>query len=231
MGEMNKSETNFISQGCPFCLETAKLSFVRHQSFLKCPDRFIQCLVCESIFVHSKWIASPDQEKARYETHNNQLTPEFENFLMKTVRVIQGLLPNGGAVLDYGSGPDPQMMKLLGQRGYDVFGYDPFFGDQLNCKSELEESQAYDLVLMHEVFEHLRDPNAEVARAHRVLKTGAKLLIVMDDLPQAFESWWYARDFTHIRFPSEKGMALFADRNEFQVLGHQPRQWLLERLD
>lgn len=212
---MNKSDTNFNSQGCPFCLETVKLSFAAHQSFFKCPDRFVRCLACESVFVRSKWISSPDQEKARYETHNNQMTPEFENFLMKTVRIIQELLPDGGAVLDYGSGPEPQMMKLLEQRGYEVFGYDRYFNDRLSRPATLNEIGYFDLILMHEVFEHIESPEVDITRLRPLLKDQGQLLIVMEELPTTqleFERWWYARDFTHIRFPSEAGLRALSER-------------------
>ncbi|MBX2993724.1 MAG: class I SAM-dependent methyltransferase [Bdellovibrionaceae bacterium] len=164
----------------------------------------MQCPGCDLYFVPSQDQLTPENERARYETHRNDLGQRgFRDFLMKTVELMKTHVPAPAAVLDYGSGPEPSLAMLLSEAGYDVSLYDPFFHPGV-------PDGPFDAVLMHEVFEHVRDPRAEIKAALSRLKTGGRLVIRTELRPAEFENWWYARDNTHILFPSEATMAWIA---------------------
>jgi SAM-dependent methyltransferase len=67
----------------------------------------------------------------------------------------------------------------------------------------------YDLVILSEVIEHLREVREELARVHSLLAPEGKVLVRTRLYPatDALTNWWYARDKTHINFFSTKALA------------------------
>ncbi len=92
-------------------------------------EKYYYCPHCELIFIKEDYIPSPQEEKKRYEEHNN--TPEnrgyvqmFENFMGKVINPYQDDIET---VLDFGCGPEPVLARILGKRGFTVDIYDPCF--------------------------------------------------------------------------------------------------------
>jgi SAM-dependent methyltransferase len=190
---------------CPLCLSSGPFQTWIHRAWRD--RRFLHCPVCDVVFVPPEDQVSPEKEKARYQTHQNDLGASgFRDFLMKTVSEIGKRLPKGSRILDFGSGPEPSMSNLLVAGGYEVVGYDPSFQPQ-------PPEGTFDLVLAHEVFEHLREPRVEVERILNWLRPHGTFVIRSELRPgrEAFADWWYARDFTHILFPSEATLQWMAE--------------------
>jgi SAM-dependent methyltransferase len=168
---------------------------------------FLHCSSCGLVFVpESEWL-SPAAERARYDKHDN--TPGnlgYVDFLSEVVTAMRGLRQPPARVLDFGCGERAVLCTLLADGGYTATGYDPAYAD----RGALDGT--FDLVVMCEVIEHLRDLRAELARIARHLAPGGQVLVRtrLYPAPGCMADWWYARDVTHINFFSEPTFTVVA---------------------
>ena len=196
---------------CPLCQSTDCLEIWTHKAWNQ--ERFHHCGSCDAVFVHPDFQSSLEVEKARYESHNNDESSRgFVEFLMQTVREIDPRLPKGARILDFGSGPEPLLSRLLMESGFSVVSYDPFF-----CPTW--PTGQFDLVLVHEVFEHLREPRQELQRLRNFMNPSGTLLIRSEICPERseFAGWWYARDFTHLFFCSQQTLEWIAQNESWTL--------------
>ncbi len=143
---------------------------------------------------------SPEAEKKRYLLHKNDATDSgysawLEQFITEAVAPF---VKPGSSILDFGSGPMPSLGEKLRTLGYRVSLYDPFF-----APSPEWETQKFDAILLHEVFEHLLYPGLTLERLLSGIKPGGYLCIRSGfhaDSTDSFDCWWYRSDVTHIGF-------------------------------
>ncbi|MDZ7815503.1 MAG: hypothetical protein U5N86_05710 [Planctomycetota bacterium] len=92
-------------------------------------------------FRHPRHLLSPQQEKARYETHNNDVNdPRYQAFVSPIVSaVLRDISPNSYG-LDFGAGTGPVISELLSKEGFRIVQDDPFFH---NRPALLEERYDY----------------------------------------------------------------------------------------
>jgi 2-polyprenyl-3-methyl-5-hydroxy-6-metoxy-1,4-benzoquinol methylase len=141
---------------------------------------------------------SDDQEKRRYDQHNNNPDdPGYRKFLSRLANPLCQRLPAGASGLDFGCGPGPALAAMLGEKGFDMAAYDKFYARN----PEIFE-QSYDFITATEVLEHFKQPGKEVDRLWHILRPGG-ILGIMTKLVKnknAFDTWHYKRDPTHICF-------------------------------
>ena len=178
---------------CPLCHNhDTKLFFTdRHREYLRCSR-------CRLVFVPSSFHLDPAAEKARYDTHQNDPSDAgYRRFLSRLTRPLQAKVPAGSHGLDFGSGPGPTLSVMLEEAGYRMEIYDTYYAPDMNLLT-----RTYDFITATEVVEHLRDPAGELERLWACLRPGGVLGImtklVLDR--DAFASWHYIRDPTHISF-------------------------------
>lgn len=160
--------------------------------------RYYKCGNCSSVVMDPDDYVTLQQEKARYETHNNDVNdPGYQEFVTP---ITEKVLDNHGKQeygLDYGSGTGPVITKLLRDRGYRINTYDPFFdGDW----SLLEHTYHY--IVCCEVVEHFHKPSLEFRKLRELLKPGGSLYCMTQlfDSGIDFDSWSYKNDETHVIF-------------------------------
>lgn len=192
---------------CLIC-SSDNLSTVSHSSrkalFHFCPD-------CEFVFVDPSDCPAPVQERARYETHNNNFEDEgYKNFLKPFWQPFE--LRSPSQILDFGSGPNPALSQELRRLGHQVWSYDPYFAPQFPIEKK------FDFIFCCEVIEHCRDPMAEVHKMLSVLTANGEIWIRTEllNLPK-FSTWWYVRDPTHICFFSEKTFSVISAQLSLQM--------------
>lgn len=177
---------------------------ITHESWKQDKDRFVLCTCCDLIQVRKSSRLSEIDERKRYELHQNK-NDDYKLFLKPFANLIFDRLSgrstnenrslNDLQVLDFGSGPCPVLSELLNEKDLHTDSYDLYFQPQtLNKK--------YDLIIMHEVFEHLREPIEVWRQILNHLNLNGEILIRTKTRPIDFNNWWYARDATHIIFPS-----------------------------
>ena len=187
------------------------------------------CQDCELIFLKKEAIVSREEEKARYEEHDNShdnigYVTMFEKFIEKVI------IPNDhgiNSVLDFGCGPVPVLADLLKERGYKVDIYDPFFFPKKNY-----DNQSYDLITSTEVFEHLHNPVGEIKKLYSCLGKGGFLAIMTSfhPGPEKFVDWWYKWDPTHVVFYNSITFDYIANMFSFEkVLDDGEKYCLLQK--
>ena len=178
---------------CPLC--TARR--VRHH----CRDRersFLRCDDCGLVFVPSSQFLSREDEKRRYDLHQNSPDNEgYRRFLQRMFIHLQECLAPGSAGLDFGSGPEPLLARMFRAAGHSMAIFDHFYGPD---PAPLEGR--YDFITATEVVEHLREPKRELEQLWACLKPGGVLgvmtrpVVGLDEFP----TWYYKNDRTHVCF-------------------------------
>jgi 2-polyprenyl-3-methyl-5-hydroxy-6-metoxy-1,4-benzoquinol methylase len=167
------------------------------------------------VFVDPQYYLDPEQEKAEYDLHKNSAAdPGYRQFLSRlSVPLLERLSPARQG-LDFGCGPGPTLSLMLEQAGHFVALYDPFYqpgGDVLAAH--------YDFITATEVVEHLYQPGAELEKLWAMLDKGGYLglmtKLVRDR--EAFASWHYKNDPTHVCFFSGPTWCWWAREHQAMV--------------
>lgn len=178
--------------------------------------QYHRCTGCRSILMNPRFYLSREDEKKRYEEHNNDVEdPGYQRFVAPIVAKVTEKFKPENPGLDYGAGPGPVITKLLRDKGYRVELYDPFFWDNAPALD-----RTYDYIACCEVIEHFHSPRQEFALLRSLLKTGGSLYcmteIYSDDLN--FEEWYYKNDPTHVFFYHRRALEIIQSRFDFKGL-------------
>jgi hypothetical protein len=178
---------------CPLCTGSAAGRFAEVGA-----RRYLRCPTCLLTFLHPADRLSPVEERARYETHENDPADRrYRAFLDRLAVPLAERLTEGMHGLDFGSGPGPTLSVMMEERGFFMSLYDPFFAPD---RAVLERH--YDFVTCTETAEHFFHPGEDFHRLSTLLRSPGWLGIMtqrMDD-DGGFPDWWYARDPTHVAF-------------------------------
>lgn len=192
---------------CPLCQGTSEI-------FEKLPlADYFKCNACHSVFQSPDNWLSPEAEKARYDTHNNDVDdPRYQNFVSPIVDAIKRDFKTHHHGLDFGAGPGPVISKLLTDANYTISLYDPYYH-----KNKAVLNQTYDYIVCCEVMEHFYDPNASFALLAGLLNPGGKLYCMTELYYDTinFNKWRYVDDATHVFFYSELALKFIALTNQF----------------
>jgi 2-polyprenyl-3-methyl-5-hydroxy-6-metoxy-1,4-benzoquinol methylase len=170
------------------------------------------------VFVPQRYHLSRHDEKARYALHTNTFDdPGYVDYLRRFCRELDAIpLAAGPTVLDFGSGPGFALTRLLrDEKGIDAHPYDPLYGIGMDAPG-----RTYDLVVLCEVIEHLRDLDTELATIRRLRSPGGYVAVRTEPYDETtdFTSWWYAHDPTHINFFHRDTMTVVAHRLNGRVV-------------
>ncbi len=178
--------------------------------------RYQRCTRCSLIYVLAADRLDAAAERARYALHRNERHDAgYRSFLSRILLPVLDEVPPGSVGLDFGCGPVPLLAEMLCKRGRPTSGYDPFF-----APDDAVWRRRYDFIVACEVFEHLFQPADELARLWRVLRPGGVLAIMTALAPasvEAFASWHYARDPTHVCFYSRDTFAHIAASHDVRL--------------
>ena len=184
-------------QVCPLCLNN------HHGAHFFQDDRrdYLQCQDCQLIFALPEYFLSADEEKARYDTHQNSpKDPRYRQFLNRLFLPIQQQLSPHSSGLDFGSGPGPTLSVMFEEVGHQMAIYDRFYADDPTVFDS-----RYDFITTSETIEHLQQPRQAFDLLWRCLKPGGLLGVMTQFVedPADFNNWHYKNDLTHVCFYSE----------------------------
>lgn len=189
---------------CPLCDADAR-DF--HQDRTR---EYFQCINCRLVFVTPEAFLSIEDEKARYDLHQNSATDMgYRSFLSRLLVPMTERLPRGSQGLDFGCGPGPTLSIMFEEAGYPMALYDPLY---VPDESVLEVE--YDFVTVTEVVEHLQSPMQTLNRIWSYVRPGGYLGIMTKLVigPEAFAKWHYKNDDTHICFFSIETFVWLAEQ-------------------
>jgi 2-polyprenyl-3-methyl-5-hydroxy-6-metoxy-1,4-benzoquinol methylase len=190
---------------------------------------FYDCDTCKAIVKDEKHYLTAAEEKAHYETHNNDVEDvRYQNFTMPiTQYVLDSFLPTHKG-LDFGSGTGPVISSMLAKENYDIAQYDPFFDPDQRVLNT-----TYDYIVSCEVFEHFNHPKLEIDRLTALLKPNGMLLIMTllyhDTID--FKTWHYRNDPTHIFIFRTETIAYISEEKKLDVLELTNRFIVLRKRD
>lgn len=190
---------------CPVCREPRADVFCQLDQ-----QRYFRCHRCAATFLDPDSFPSADDERAHYDTHENDVTDlGYRAFLSRLADPLLKRLPPNRNGLDYGCGPGPALAEMLREAGHTMTTYDPFFDP-----NERSLTQSYDFITCTETAEHFHRPDDEFRRLDTLLKPGGILAVMTmfqtDD--DRFEYWHYRKDPTHVVFYRDSTMKLIANR-------------------
>jgi SAM-dependent methyltransferase len=179
---------------------------------------FHECERCQFIFKDEKNYPSIELEFQKYEEHQNDDDNQgYINFL--TNFIDSAVIPfiKKGKALDFGSGPNPVLAKILSnQYLFDVDIYDYFYAPH-----QIYESKTYDLITSTEVVEHLSNPLKIFKLFYQHLNPNGILSILTLFHPNQREelfNWHYIRDITHLCFFTPVTMRKIAEICGFEFI-------------
>jgi len=179
---------------CHICNEPTMMFMDQKNQML-----YQHCKACEYIFKHPSVFQTIEDQKARYDLHENEEESEgyrayFQRFLDFTLPSVQ----NPKMALDFGCGESTLLASMLGEKGIACDSYDPIYHP-----NGLDNTKKYDLIVSTEVFEHLHQPKEVFESLLDRLNVGGYLAIQTEFHPNemaAFMNWYYTQDPTHIVF-------------------------------
>jgi hypothetical protein len=195
---------------CPLC-GSERTRLFAHSG----PRSYFDCGVCRLAHLAPRQRLAAGAERRHYETHENDPSDAaYRAFLERLAAPMAAQLPAGARGLDYGAGPGPTLSVMLEERGFPMAIYDPIYAPDRGALR-----QTYDFISCSETVEHFFSPSEEFERLQRLLWPGGCLGVMtpllMDDC--VFESWYYARDPTHVCFYRPATMHWLAERHGWTV--------------
>ena len=188
---------------CPLCQTAEGRPFYQDsREYYRCPE-------CYLVFVLPHQFLTPKEEKAEYDLHENSVNdPGYRHFLNRLFKPLLEHLAPYSYGLDFGSGQEPTLSVMFEEAGHSMEIYDPFYAQEIK---PLQLN--YDFITASEVVEHLHHPRQELDRLWSCLKPNGSLGIMTKRVidQQAFSSWHYKNDPTHICFFSIETFQWVAD--------------------
>ncbi len=160
------------------------------------------CLVCGGVFRPPADFPSIQEEKTRYEEHENDVEDtRYQRFVSPITDIVQKEQSTNTIGLDFGSGTAPVISKVLDDEGYLIKQYDPIF-----CPDPNVLKSTYDYIVCCEVIEHFHNPLKEFNRLKGLLKPKGRLycMTLLYHAGIDFANWHYQRDDTHVFIYQEK---------------------------
>lgn len=203
---------------CPLC-SSKSTAFYNEQ--------FQKCSVCQSVFRLKKYFLSPEAEKDRYETHNNDIYDlGYQSFVSPLVKEIQNHHNTTTQWLDYWAGPGPVAAYMLETAWFTVRLYDPFFYPDTSALKE-----KYDFIILSEVAEHFYTPLTEFQKLYHLLKSWWQLYMMTDMYHEDinFKAWYYKNDPTHVFFYHVRALKWICDTVWFTRYTKEGRLVIFEK--
>ncbi|MCG7496752.1 class I SAM-dependent methyltransferase [Vibrio sp. Of7-15] len=196
---------------CPLCHHQQTSDFFQDKR-----RRYYRCEQCWLIFVDPNDRLDSGTEKAHYDQHEND--PQDQGYRRFLSRMSEPLLarlaqPNLEG-LDFGCGPGPTLSLMIEEAGHQVALYDVYY-----APDERVLSKQYDFVTCTEAIEHFYTPSKEWELLLSLVKPGGWLGI-MTKLARdvdAFSTWHYKNDATHVSFFSRETFLYLAKEHELAI--------------
>ena len=193
-----------LQKTCPVC-KSNNAKYFKNDKFRE----YFICSRCNAVFVPSEYFISAEDEKARYDLHQNTADNKgYIKFLERLLIPVSKLLSPQSEGLNFGSGPEPVLSNMFENAGYKMTNYDPFYSNGLE-----NNTKQFDFIVSTEVVEHFYNPKKEFEKMWSLLKPGGVIGIMtkLTDGINDFSHWFYKNDQTHVCFYSKQTFIFIAE--------------------
>lgn len=176
---------------------------------------YYKCDTCFALVKDKQHYLSASEEKARYETHNNDVNDaRYQKFTSPITNFVLENYSKEHKGLDFGSGTGPVISKMLQDKNYNISQYDPFFAPDTEPLTS-----TYDYVVGCEVFEHFHNPRKELEKLSNLLNKNGRLLIMTFFYNNQidFTNWVYRNDPTHVFIYRKETIEYIAAEMKFEI--------------
>lgn len=193
---------------------------------------YFHCSHCDLIFMDPAQRLTSEEEKVRYDMHENVSTQGYRKFFLPLIQEIEkfAAVRNIHApdlkILDFGCGPTAFLSELLAEKNFRVINYDIFY-----YTNQASLQRQYDVITCTEVWEHFYHPLEEIHQLAKLLNAGG-FLGVMTSAHQGrehFEAWHYRRDPTHVVFFSNLTMTWIAEHFGLKLTKADTPYWVFQK--
>lgn len=201
------------SLACPLCdHQESEFYFTDPKNY---QHTYHHCPRCDLVFVIPECRLNNNEEKSRYDMHNNTNTDDYVAFLSRLANPTLQHLSVNSYGLDFGSGKSQAMANLFRQAGHRCHCYDIFYYPNTALLQ-----QQYDFIIASEVIEHLYDPKAVFEQWLSLLKPSGILAIMTGFRPsdKDFPNWWYKNDPTHVSLFSTDSFQYLKEHYRLQII-------------
>ena len=179
-----------MSNPCPLCAHQAEIFYHENNRL------FYKCMECDGIYLDKKLRPDKETEKARYNTHNNDVHDiGYQRFVSPITSAILNNFTFYDKGLDFGAGTGPVISKILKDNNYCIEQYDPYFHNK-----PILLTKKYNYIACCEVIEHFYNPKKEFHLLKKMLDSNGKLYCMTDIFDESidFHQWYYKNDPTHV---------------------------------
>jgi len=188
--------------------------------------RYHHCNMCLFIFKSPEHYQAYDEQKERYDLHQNQENSEgYQAYFRRFIDYILPITGNPESALDFGCGATSLLAKMMRKEGIDCDFYDPIYYPEISYKKK-----SYDLIVSVEVFEHLHHPREVFGHLFSLLNEGGYLAIQTQfhyNGIEQFLNWYYRLDPTHIVFFRPETFRYLADLYGGDYIGDNGKNMLV----
>jgi hypothetical protein len=214
----SKEDIRSSDEDCPLCATPGPVFFARDPATRcrrgrrvarKNVREYRRCWSCDLVFVPSEYLLEPETEKRIYDEHENSPEhPGYRRFLSRLFDPMLERLQPGADGLDFGCGPGPVLAQMFTEHGFRMAVYDPFYAPDVSALQ-----RRYSFVTCTEVLEHIYSPQQSLQQLWDLVEPGGILGVMTSLRPEkeAFHTWRYKNDPTHVRFYSRQTMEWLAD--------------------
>ena len=205
---------------CPLC-KTQTIIF-----FTSKKKEYYRCSNCFAVSLSRNCYLSTEQEKKRYQEHNNDIHDiRYQDFVKPIINAVKKTFGKTDYGLDFGCGTGPVITKLLRDLNYNIATFDPFFDNNLKVLRT-----SYNFIACCEVIEHFHNPVKEFQLLQSLLKPGGKLYCMTELYSENinFENWYYKNDDTHVIFYHQKTFDWIKEKLKFSKVSNSGRLIIFE---
>jgi len=189
-----------------------------------------KCSKCQYIFKDPKSFWNLDEQKDRYDLHqNNPDDLGYQKYFQTFIDFVEPKRDKIRNVLDFGSGESTLLADMLSKMSFETISFDPIYHP-----STKYQKQKYDLITSVEVFEHLHDPYEVFTHLISLLDSDGVLAIRTEFAPRTMEEyfkWYYRLDPTHIGFFSSKSIEYLARSHGCKYIKDNAKNMVLISMD
>lgn len=179
---------------------------------------FHTCLDCHLKFRVREALLSPEDERSRYEFHENSPNDiGYRKFLSQLLDPISKHLNPKMKGLDFGCGPGPTISVMLDEQNISCENYDPYF-----AKNPLLLDQTYDFVICTEAIEHFYEPHKEMSIIQDIVKKNGIIGFMTKFYEEKscgpISKWHYINDDTHVSIFTFNTLEYLGNKFDWKIL-------------